>query len=275
MEPHSPYGPPAPYDRVFDPDYDGSPVRMPPLERADVDQGFRDWEAMPAGRAALPERERQNMIALYDGEIGYVDSLIDGFLKRLREMGLYEGSLIVVTADHGEEFYDHGGWFHGQSLYDELIRVPLIVKMPGQLLAGSRPQEPVSGVDLVPSILSVAGVSVPEGVEGVDVFGPVDRVPPDRPVFSERPPFLYSVRQGRWKLIRKDVRGGTDLRLFDLERDPEERVDEADAFGEIRDALAAMLAPRAARLTTGALSEEGGELDAYDRERLKALGYIQ
>lgn len=270
MEPHSPYTPPSPYNTVFDPDYDGPPVSMPPLELADVDEGFWDWESMQPGSAALPERVRQNMVALYDGEIAYVDSLIERFLKRLRAMGLYDDTLILLTADHGEEFYDHGGWFHGQSLYDELVRVPLVVKLPRQASAGTRREEPVSGMDVLPSVLSVLNLAIPPGVQGADVLAAPD-LEKGRPIYPERPPFLYSVRQGRWKLVKKE----TELKLFDLEADPRELTNVAGRFPEDRERLDALLTARIASLAEGAYEPETVDVDAEDREKLKALGYIQ
>jgi len=275
MEPHSPYVPPAPYDRLFDPAYPGPPVREPPLERAPTAHGFRDWEALGPTRAALPEMQRRNMVARYDGEIVYVDLVVGRFLDRLRRSGKYDGTLVVVTADHGEEFFEHGGWFHGSSLYDEVLGVPLIVKLPGQTRGGTRRSDPVWGVDLAPSILSILDLPVPPEMEGVDVLGPPAASGAQRAILSERPPYFYSVRQGRWKLIRRDVGGVTDLRLFDLGQDPGETANLAEARPDVLARLAPVLAARAARATALTQQPDRTGRDPYHEAQLRALGYIQ
>jgi arylsulfatase A-like enzyme len=275
MEPHSPYEPPPPYDTMFDAEYDGPPMREPPLDRVTANRGFRDWEAQEPGVAAIGEEQRYNMVALYDGEIAFTDSMIEGFLKKLQTLGLYDTSIIVVTADHGEEFFEHGGWFHGQSLYDELVRVPLIVKLPHQAQAGTRREEVVSGLDLLPSILKIAGLPASPGVEGRDVLMSDARSLAGRPVFLERPPFLYGVVMEGWKLVRKEVEGSVEHLLFDTGEDPDEIRNVADLHPEIVDRLGVLVEERSVTMAARAGADSGEELDPYERERLKALGYIQ
>ncbi|MCK4546255.1 MAG: sulfatase [Candidatus Eisenbacteria sp.] len=274
-EPSPPYEPPPPYDRLFDPEYDGLHLRTPPIELARSTGGFLDWDPLEPAAAALPAPVRRNMIALYDGEIAYVDSRIDVFLKGLQERGTYDRTLIVVTADHGEEFFEHHGWFHGQSLFDELVRVPLVVKLPGQARAGTRREDPAAGADIMPSILSVAGLANPQSVGGIDLFGTVSAHPEDRPVFSERPPFLYSVREGRWKLIHKKTPWTNYVRLFDVDADPQELTNVANEYPEVRDRLVRMLQPRMATAPASGTSMPSGELNDFQQERLKELGYVQ
>ncbi len=275
LDPDSPYDPPPPYDTLFDPDYDGPPMRKPPAHVLSAYRYFKEWEMPAPGEGALPELQRHNMVARYDGEIAYVDELIRGFLEHLVKMGLYDNTLVIFTSAHGEEFYEHSGWLHGYSLYDELVRIPLVVKFPGQTPGGTRRTDPVVGYDLMPSVLTVVGAGVPEGVEGYSVFGETDRQPEDRPIFSERPPYLYSVREERWKLIREESEGGADLRLFDLVEDPGEKVNVAARYPDVRDRLAAKIDARVAEVPGGIMGEDAGGLNPYDRERLKALGYLQ
>jgi arylsulfatase A-like enzyme len=101
--------------------------------------------------------DRAHLRALYDGEVRYTDRQFGAFLDLLRYLGLYEQSLIILVADHGEEFYEHGGFDHGRTLYEELLRVPLIVKFPGARGAGTRVSARVSTLDLVPSVLELVG----------------------------------------------------------------------------------------------------------------------
>ena len=101
----------------------------------------------------IPEPEVRNIIALYDGEIRYTDEkLVGQLVKKLKQIGLYQQTMIIVTSDHGEEFFDHGGWEHGHTLYDELIKVPLIIKFPDLKYKGQRNKTIVSLVDLMPTI---------------------------------------------------------------------------------------------------------------------------
>ncbi|GEM_PF-2341247 len=274
MEPGSPYEPPPPYDTLFDPDYDGRQVREPPVDRATADAGFRNRDALETAAAAIPERRRLNMIALYDGEIAYTDQLIERFLKRIEALGLYENAMIVVTADHGQEFYDHGGWLYGGSLYDELIRVPLIVKRSGRAGARTRRRENASGIDIFPTIISAAGLPVPRQVEGMDVFGSHFKEE-DRFLFPERPPFLYSAIEGAWKLIMATGWRAPDVKLFNLDADRGELRDLADRRPDLRDRLAGVLEDRAVALGTVTDGAPNEDLDSRRRERLKALGYIQ
>ena len=105
-------------------------------------------------------KEIHQVIDLYDAEIAYMDGEIGRFLEALEEMGMYDSSLIIVTADHGESFYEHGHWEHTQTLYDELTRIPLIVKWPNSTPKGSYKQ-PVGQVDIFPTLLEGAGIEPP------------------------------------------------------------------------------------------------------------------
>jgi len=120
---------------------------------------------------SLTPLEHENMTALYDVEIRTVDRyLIGPLVEDLKRLGLYENALIILTADHGEEFFDHGAWEHGHTLYNELIRVPLVIKLPRSREAGRRVREDVGLVDLVPTILAEAGVAAPpSGFDGTSL----------------------------------------------------------------------------------------------------------
>ena len=118
MDPHVPYAPPPPFDRMFEP--------HPSPEHPAVDPRTDYKEPL----------DRERMIAQYDGDIAYGDQEFGRFVRELKARGLYDRALIVFLADHGEEFLDHGQWLHGRSLFDELIHIPLIVKFPGQKDAG-------------------------------------------------------------------------------------------------------------------------------------------
>jgi len=107
----------------------------------------------------LSEKERENIISLYDAEIRYTDEkLIKPLIKKLKETGLYDQTTLILTSDHGEEFYDHHGWEHGHTLYDELLKVPLIMKLPDSEFARKRIPLIVRLIDIMPTILDILGI---------------------------------------------------------------------------------------------------------------------
>ena len=111
----------------------------------------------------LPDEERKNIVDLYDGEIRYTDEkLVGALVEKLKDMNIYDETMIIFTSDHGEEFYDHKGWGHGHSLYDEIIKVPLIIKFPDSRFREKKINNIVSLVDVMPTILEEVGVNFNE-----------------------------------------------------------------------------------------------------------------
>lgn len=172
-----------------------------------------------------PEPFASNYAHPYDGEIAYTDSLLASFFKTLREQGLYDKALIIVTSDHGEGLGDHDEMEHGMFVYREAIQVPLLVKLPNQKSAGTRVEEPVGLIDITPSILASLNTdSWPS--DGRVIFGPKS-APANRPIYSES---LFaqihygwhpqqSVVQDQWHYLR----GGGDF-LFNYQSDPREKI---------------------------------------------------
>jgi len=215
---HYDYIPPEPYASMFDPDYHG------PLDGHDiVGKGF-PLDASP--------RDVDHLRALYDGELRYTDDTIAHLLNELDARGLLESTLIVVTADHGDEFLEHRGKGHQATVFEEVIHVPLIVSAAPALATergiegGLRVGEPVSLVDLAPTVLELAGLPPLARADGRSLAPLVaGRGLPEAPVYS----VLYSdyiafrlvaMRQGTTKLIFASYGGRLDL--YDLERDPGE-----------------------------------------------------
>lgn len=110
---------------------------------------------------------------VYRDEVAYLDTQVAPFLQWLRDEGLYEDLVVVFTADHGEEFYEHGGWWHGTTLYDEQLHVPLIVKLPGGALAGARVPWQARTVDIAPTIAAAVGVAPDPSWDGADLVADV------------------------------------------------------------------------------------------------------
>ncbi len=137
------------------------------------------------GFYSLGESDIDFLVDLYDAAIAYVDETFVGIRSNLEEQGLWENSVVVVLSDHGEEFWDHGGTGHGFTFYEEQLRIPILLKIPGgptNLVVDSR----VRLVDLMPTILEVLGLPIPTGVQGQTLMPVIEgREKADRPVFAE------------------------------------------------------------------------------------------
>jgi arylsulfatase A-like enzyme len=221
----------------------------------------------------------------YDNAIHWVDRNVGALVAELERLGLRERTLVVVAADHGEEFDDHRSEGHGRTLYAEVTHTPLILSQPGRLPVGRVVEERVQNLDLWPTLLDLLGlaplpeaqgrslVALMEGAgaesEPTPTFSQIDRVWGR----SERDPLpLVSVTDGDWRLIHPVTSPGAD-RLFDLSRDPREQEDLAAQHPErvaalrVRiDALLALPPPWDAAPEV--------ELDAMRLEQLRALGYL-
>lgn len=210
----------------------------------------------------------------YDGEVAYVDELVGRLVERLRTAGLYDRATIVFVADHGEGLGDHGEQEHGLFLYQETIRIPLIVKLPGRH-AARRVAAPVQQIDLVPTILDLIeaprrpelrGRSLKPLLEGTGTV-------PDSGIYSEalyaRYHFgwseLYSLTDTRYRLIR-----APRDELFDLQRDPGEATSIAADRPQVRQAMRTALE---ALIANAPIAAPDAVSDA-DRQRLAALGYV-
>jgi uncharacterized sulfatase len=184
---------------------------------------------------------------------------------------------VVVTADHGEELFDHGGVFHGRTQYQEMLRVPLILVGPG-IPRGLRSDQPVSLVDLAPTLLTLFGVEVPPAVSGLDL-APLWKQAgpgwPERDLFAEANSTSEggspqrALLQGRWKLV---LHGSGERELFDLGEDPAERVNRAEAEPERTADLASQLT---ASLGSVRQAPALPKLSPAMRKQLEALGYLQ
>ncbi len=273
IEPHYPYTPPAPFD--------GGRRRIDPPHSS----GILPFDSFPT----LPPEDAAILRENYLGEVRTVDAALGRALDALRKAGRLDRTVVVLTADHGEEFHEHGGWTHGQSLYEELVRVPLVVKAaapdgpagPSTVLgAGKRVDVPVSLVDVVPTVLALAGVASSGRCSGRSLvpFARGERLEPV-PTFSEvaaGPVGARAVFLGPEALI-VSRKGPREVRqLFDLAKDPGEARDLLEGGGDAGGAgrsLQALLERAFERMEAGSL---GGEQRAFDEETkraLEAIGY--
>lgn len=210
--------------------------------------------------------------AIYDSEIGYTDAQIGRLLAGFAAGGHAEDTLVVFVADHGEEFRDHGHTGHTVALYEESIRVPLVLRGPG--IAPQRVEEPVSLVDLAPTLLDLLDVPIPDSFDGEPIArGEGGFAPVRKHIFSEtrREADKRAVIRGDDKLIR-DLAPGADspVQLFDVAVDPRERDDRSAEEPELVAELGAVLDAYEAR------GDEGEEVDlsATTQALLEQLGYL-
>jgi arylsulfatase A-like enzyme len=247
FDPHLPYEPPAPYDTIFDPDYRGS-VSVP-FERESFHQM---WDALSREDDPHTLRDWDHIRAIYDGEIRFTDEAVGDLLEGLDERGLRENTLIVFLSDHGEEFYDHRGFGHGHTLYDEIIKVPLTFSLAGKLPESKRISQQVRLLDLVPTILDLLGIRPWTHLEGTSLrplmveTGDLDSggssLLPHQVAYSEA--MLYgtekkSVTARPWKLLYDTVT--QEVMLFNLSNDPGEYTNLADKEPETKGLLEEML----------------------------------
>jgi len=195
-----------------------------------------------------PPQRKAELLDLYLQDARYFDEHFGDFLQGLHEAGLYDRSIIAVTADHGEEFQEHGGWWHGTTLYEEVVRVPLIVKRANEPLAGRRRVDPVRTIDIAPALVAAAGVPEPSRFMGQNILaGPIAE-----PILAEETlegNDLISILEGDWKLVIANPgnpRGLETVELYDLRTDPDERTNRARTQPErVKSLLAKMQRMRA------------------------------
>jgi len=233
----------------------------------------------------LTEEEVRMLVDRYDEEVRLTDAGIGDLLAHLEERGRDGDTIVVVASDHGEEFHGRGWVGHTRSLYEELVRVPLVVRDPrhpqrrvvdrAASLAGLTPTVlDLLGLDR--SDLEFQGASFAAGIEGGteewpdDVFLEVDFEPQGRNP-DNRPAFLKALIRDGWKIIRNDSTGAREL--YDLVEDPGELDDRAFARGDLLEPLARALAARIEEARRGALLAPDAALPPGRRQELEALGY--
>jgi arylsulfatase A-like enzyme len=250
-------------------------------------------------QTAFSDAEKRNIKALYEGEVRYTDQMfVKSVLETLKQNGLYSNTLVIVTSDHGEEFFDHESWLHDHSLYNEGIRIPLIIKFPQARYSGKRLDALTRITDIVPTALEFAGIPRAgleiDGISLIPIVQKNERS--ERSVFShlalrssQDPPSVVSLIRGDLKIIvhrviespyiesRSYKISDYQVELYDLAADPQETKNLAKESAyratcmqmvrEIHDLIQETEARRTQKETV--------VMDSTLEERLKALGYIK
>jgi arylsulfatase len=256
MDVHFPYFPPSPHRERF-------------FKEVDV-------KTLPFEQAALAPFSPD----LYDGCIAGADEALAELLAEIHDLGLDERTIVAITADHGEPLGQHGELLHGRTLFEEIVRVPLIIVLPWRT-SGQRIDEIVSLMDLGPTLLDLAGVPVPEHALGRSLLRARDPAPPvavgEQFDLVKHTTVSAYAREGSWKLIVR----GDDLRLFHLPSDPGELRDVSRAHPLETAYLATLLHRRLPGLRSDASPPLpfGHDLPEAQREELRqtlrALGYVE
>jgi arylsulfatase A-like enzyme len=281
MDLHQPLEPPEPFFDMFT-----TPEAGP------RDSRHKEWAFSDGTNLETKQFSdfRANRLALYDGALRFVDTEIGRLLDALSRAGVLDETLVMVTSDHGEEFWDHAaleaslggdprgiyGIGHGHSMFEELLRIPLVFAGPG-VHGGLVVNEPISLLDVAPTILGFLKVDPPAGMRGTNLRqmlgGDTESRPPSYMIYAESPaygPDSWTLIEGGWKLIERD--DGVIL-LFDLDHDPGETTNKTTNFQD----KVIMMNDKVARLQASFEFAEPAEslpIDEATEEQLRVLGYV-
>jgi arylsulfatase A-like enzyme len=272
IDPHDPYSPPAPFDNAFD--Y----RRAPPLRAGRVEP----LQLVSTGH----DRARvAHTIDQYDGEILYNDQEIGRLLAGLKQLGILDNALVIMTSDHGEEFWEHDQVGHDKTLYEEVVRVPFIVSWPERIAPGASYREMVNLVDVMPTMLELLEVKPPARIQGFSFAKQIiENAPPnpERKFFAQQinsQRSIEMVRHRRYKFIRhlQGPQAGLE-EFYDLQRDPLERTNLAAMAGSQVTAWRKDIDAFNTLVRQPDLWIEQQQVKELDEEMirgLRALGYLQ
>ncbi len=273
IDPHVPYRPPAEdLARYGDPDYRG---------RVSFRRDALLLEHIKSGRLRLNDADQRQLEALYDGEITYHDRHFGALLRGLEARGLADSTLVIITSDHGEEFWDHGSVGHGHSVWEELLHVPLVVRHPGVAGGAARVGTEASLADVAPTIFASLGLDIPEAFSGRSLL-PALRRAETGGLEATTSGFMENWRVVHLEGMKLIQRPGHRQRLFDLREDAAEENDLAETrpltVGILRGRLGMELRRTENGGTRGSMRRHRPrrtEIDAETAAQLRALGYIE
>ena len=269
-----PYDSPPPYNEMFCPDYKGN------FTGGDGKLYASKYLANAnKKKVRFKQDDLEYIAALYDGGVAYTDKCVGDLFAMLKKFGLYDNSLIILTSDHGEEFQEHGFMLHENPCYYEgLVRVPMIIKLPGTGVAGKVVTRLVENIDIMPSILAWLGVRNVPRMQGDNFMRLID----DPQAQWKDIVFGYSVKDGprafvrssRWKLLTPNIQQDQQFKMFDLSSDPQEKLDITGNRGDVTEQLKAKLLDRYMKLEKPGPQKEVS-ITPKQLEILKSLGYVQ
>jgi len=278
LAPHKPYAPPQPFDKLF---------------RGDGPAYDLNLERITLNKEDLTPDQLEYVVSQYDGEIAYVSELIERVLNQLKKQKLSDNTLIILTADHGEELYQRNYYFsHGCSIYDSVLRVPLILRLPGGKNAGKRVASVVELIDVAPTLFALSNLPVPLSFLGKSLQPLIDgKAVQGRVAYSEIVDKIGSIRTNQfhyiynplgyfpvcdpYRFVEDERRNGYLIQkeeLYDLRSDPLEKFNiirkESARASEFRQHMERWQSTASRAYNPAHPSREV-------EEELKSLGYIQ
>jgi arylsulfatase A-like enzyme len=174
------------------------------------------------GSLKVNDTDKAYLEALHNAEVTQSDNAFAAFIQDLKDAGLYDRSAVIVISDHGDEFWDHGDCGHAQGAHQELVHVPFIIRAPGLLPAGRAIEADVQAMDLAPTLLDLAGLPIPEGMQGRSVIPLVFDELAGRPGLglTQNETMARGLKSGRYRLIHSGV---ARMELYDEIEDPREQ----------------------------------------------------
>jgi|GEM_PF-3125473 len=262
--PHAAYDPPPEYDVFAE------------------DPTVHVWRQQPKLHTRLPGDKLDRLLSLYYGEIFYVDSVIGKIIEEFKKAGLFDKTIIVITSDHGEEFYDHKAWGHSHSLFNELLHIPLIFYIPNYPYSPIRIKNYVSLIDIGPTLLSLVGLPGDPFMEGKDLsplfqgddndvhdFIYIESLASPKSSVSK-----YAIIRNGFKYIVYDSMFNKSEVLYDLNEDFKEQKilpkHSIQSFAELKEQVTAMKK----HVISKKIDSQKIKLSAEKKEQLKALGYL-
>jgi arylsulfatase A-like enzyme len=260
--PHSPYDPPPPFAGTFS--------GRAPVER--LTEPPDDW----AGATALSADDRRQLIAQYDEEILWHDDQVGRLFDELQALGRLDHAVFIVVSDHGEAFGEHGVWAHNYGMFNEVVRIPMIVWSSFDWGQPRRLQVNASLLDLAPTLIELAGAPVPTSFDGGSLLPWLEgRRDGQRTVFIENPSNdELGVHTPDWIYFEGETGTGKERWLYDPD-DPEQTDNLADRFPEVVERLHLLVTERRAMDRSRAAEATTIEIDPERAEQLRALGYLQ
>lgn len=281
IAPHRPYAPPMPYKNLFDQDYKGN-----------MNGSSKQLDEIALKKIALSKEDLNHIISLYDGEIAFVDDQIKYLISTIRKLNIKDKTLIVITADHGEDLYQHNFYFyHAASIYESSLQIPLIFNLPGVIPKNIKINKVVESIDIAPTILEILGIPSPRNFHGTSLM----------PLFKNRDIFLgdaYSEWQDKILSIRTDshrfiynpsnfhpicIDGGNynsyvieQEELYDIKNDPAESANIVKMKPKIAQTLRNKILNWKKKHSwhTDQLKNNDYKIESRLKENLKSLGYI-
>jgi arylsulfatase A-like enzyme len=273
LQPHKPYDPPAKYVERFDPDKAGA-----------CKCGGQSWmklheKFVEANRTGhVSSTDLAHLMAQYRATLSYVDQAFGELVRELKKAGLYDDALIILSSDHGDAFFDHHRFGHNVHLYDDMVRIPLIVKFPrSDEIKPRRLRSLVETVDVMPTVLDFLNLDPPDELEGESLLplmmGVTDKLENPEVVMSTHDLRKHAIRLGDYKFIFSSEE---DQELYNLIKDPREQ-DNLFAKDKEKSALLRKRLEQIIDLTTGSTQEEPSDLRTDERmdSLLKTLGYVE